>query len=57
MIVRAEEVTEEVYTAYGVKYVVEGRLTTPKGITVPIRTVWVVESGNDRPRFVTAYPA
>ena len=57
MIVHAEEVTEEIYTAYGIKYVVEGRLATLKGITVPMRTVWVVESGDDRPRFVTAYPA
>jgi len=44
-------------TPYGRKYIVEGRLRTPSGRDVKIRTVWIVERGRDRPRFVTAYPA
>lgn len=42
---------------FGTKYVVTGDLPTPRGILVRMTTVWIVEPGDDRPRFVTAYPA
>ena len=57
MIVKSKEVSQAVTTPYGTKYIMEGDLVTPIGTTVRIRTVWVVESGDKRPRFVTAYPA
>ena len=57
MIAKSKGVSQEVTTPYGTKYVVEGDLFTPIGTTVRIRTVWVVESHDERPRFVTAYPA
>ncbi|MCK4728450.1 MAG: hypothetical protein KAT27_05975 [Desulfobacterales bacterium] len=57
MIAKPKGVSQEVTTPYGTKYVVEGDLFTPIGTTVRIRTVWVVESHDERPRFVTAYPA
>ncbi|MGZ8386029.1 MAG: DUF6883 domain-containing protein [Nitrospira sp.] len=31
-------------------------LVTPQGQLPLIRTVWVVDTGTDRPRLVTAYP-
>ncbi|MFW6193616.1 MAG: DUF6883 domain-containing protein [Gemmatimonadota bacterium] len=43
-------------TRHGMKYVVDGELTTPDGRTARIRTVWIAQPGNPRPRLVTAYP-
>ena len=57
MIAKSKEVSQAVTTPYGTKYIMEGDLFTPIGTTVRIRTVWVVESDDKRPRFVTAYPA
>ena len=41
---------------HGQKYIVDGSLVTPIGQTPVIRTIWVIDSGTDRPRLVTAYP-
>ncbi len=57
MIAKSESISQEVATLYGAKYIVEGDLVTPGGNIARIRTVWVVESHDKRPRFVTAYPA
>ena len=48
--------TEVEQTQHGIKYVVEGDLQTPNAGTKRIRTVWIVETGEESPRFVTAYP-
>jgi hypothetical protein len=56
-IARFEEVREVMTSMYGAKYVVEGKLETPTERRVQVRTVWIVELDQDRPRFVTAYPA
>jgi len=50
------QVKEREISPYGVKYVVDGILETPRGDTVFIRTIWIVETGYENPRFVTAYP-
>jgi hypothetical protein len=42
---------------HGVKYVADGDLPTPGGGTVRVRTVWIVEPPEPRPRLITAYPA
>lgn len=55
-IVKSEEVGEEVSTNFGTKYIVDGDILTPGGTAVRLRTVWVIEPHDDRPRFVTAYP-
>ena len=55
-IARIEDVTDVTTTPYGVKYVVDGSLPTPMGIEVKVRTVWIIETGEERPRFVTAHP-
>lgn len=41
---------------YGVKYIVRGPLRTPAGASVELISIWIVEHGRKRPRFVTAYP-
>ena len=43
-------------TPFGAKYLIEGRISGPTGTSAPIRSVWFVETGERRPRFVTAYP-
>ncbi|MFY9823367.1 MAG: DUF6883 domain-containing protein [Thermoanaerobaculia bacterium] len=51
------EVLQEVASAHGTKYVVDGGMMAPQGTILNLRTVWIVEPRDDRPRFVTAYPA
>ena len=41
---------------YGVKYVIEGPLVAPDGRAPSVRAVWIVDAGDDAPRFVTAFP-
>ncbi|HEX8282539.1 MAG TPA: hypothetical protein VF588_04255 [Pyrinomonadaceae bacterium] len=50
------DVTEVEQTPHGIKYVVEGDLQTPTAGTRRLRTVWIIETGEEGPRFVTAYP-
>ncbi len=56
-VARSEAVQEEKPTPYGTKYVIGGSLKTPRGPAVRLETVWIVETGQDKPRLVTAYPA
>ena len=55
-IARHGEVREVTTSPYGTKYMVEGSIQTPLGKAVRVRTVWIIDRGQDRPRFVTAYP-
>jgi hypothetical protein len=43
-------------TPFGTKYLIEGRISGSAGSVAAIRSVWFVETGEYRPRFVTAYP-
>lgn len=56
VIAKVEGVSHEVASLYGTKYIIEGEIITPTGTTVRLRSVWVVEAHDERPRFVTAYP-
>jgi hypothetical protein len=40
----------------GVRYVIESIMQAPDGRTPTIRSVWFIETGEEKPRFVTAYP-
>jgi hypothetical protein len=51
------EVDEVAGSAYGRKFLIEGNLHTPAGQTVRVRAIWLLEIGDERPRFITAYPA
>jgi Domain of unknown function (DUF6883) len=57
MIARSEDICQEIVYDFGTKYVIDGELATPVGIGVRVRTIWVIDSQDARPRFVTAYPA
>ena len=42
--------------ADGVTYLIEGPLETPSGGKPRIRTIWLIETDDVAPRFITAYP-
>jgi len=50
------EVAQTGETPFGIRYVVDGIMAAPDGRTPNVRTVWFIETGEDTPRFVTAYP-
>lgn len=52
------EVVSSTESAHGQKYVVDGRLSghTEESRQWSIRTVWIIDHGEDAPRLVTAYP-
>jgi hypothetical protein len=52
----AHEVVAVERTPFGTRYVLEGPLVTPDRRNPLARSVWFVEDGTDRPRFVTLYP-
>ena len=49
-------VTNSITDADGVTYLVEGLLETPSGRRPRIRSIWLLETGELAPRFITAYP-
>lgn len=51
------DVKEVEETAFGRKYSIEGPLVGPNGRSALVVSVWIVEEGEEVPRFVTAYPA
>ena len=55
-IARDQEVTKVIPFLHGTKYVIEGLLEAPSGTRLQVRTVWIIETGADTPRFVTVYP-
>jgi uncharacterized protein DUF6883 len=55
-IAREGEVSQEIASSHGRKFVVEGTMTTPRGTIINLRTIWLMEPGDERPRFITAYP-
>ena len=51
-----EEVARTETTPYGTKYVIYGRMGTPTGEAIDLLTVWMIDTGQEAPRLVTAYP-
>ena len=51
-----QEVTETVTTQHGIKYVIVGTINIPRSKQVNILTVWIIDLGQETPRFVTARP-
>jgi hypothetical protein len=49
-------VSEIKETLFGMKYVIDGALETPRGIIIQLRTVWIIETGEEQPQLITAYP-
>lgn len=50
------EVMHSLTTRYGKKFELSGPLLSPDGRLPIVRTVWIIENGEDFPRFVTAIP-
>jgi hypothetical protein len=53
---RDNEVAKMKETGFGPRYEVEGELEVPDGRQPRIRTVWQVDTGEIRPRLITAHP-
>ena len=50
------EATTSPPNQHGVKFVVRGLLQTPDRRSLRFRTVWIIDTGTDIPRFVSAVP-
>ena len=50
------DVVQQAESRHGTKYVVDGLLESPGGKLPMVRTIWIVDSAQDLPRLVTAYP-
>jgi len=53
---QVNDIKEESSSPYGKKYVVDGKIDTPSERNITARTVWIIEKGQKRPRFITIYP-
>jgi hypothetical protein len=49
-------VSRRLDSTHGTKYVIDGRLEGSGASAHLVRTVWIVEHGQDAPRLVTAFP-
>jgi hypothetical protein len=56
VLAQTAEVTSYAESPHGRKYVMVGRLESPAGKVVWVRTIWIVDKGWDVARLVTAYP-
>ena len=50
------EVTGTELSPFGTRFIIEGIMFTPDDRTPRVRTIWFIETGEQIPRFVTAYP-
>ncbi|MBI3290461.1 hypothetical protein HYZ78_03640 [Candidatus Microgenomates bacterium] len=55
-IAKSGEVEEIRRFPYGINYAIDGKITTPVGDEVKIKTVWFIKTGQTIPSFITAYP-
>jgi hypothetical protein len=53
---RSHDVVKEESSPFGMRYVVEGKITSPDGRQPMLRSVWFIDADGEAPRFVTAYP-
>jgi hypothetical protein len=51
-----QDVTLEEQTLYGQKYSIRHTLVGPSGDSAEVVSVWFIRTGEEIPRFVTAYP-
>ena len=49
-------VAQSFNSAHGEKHVVIGSITSPRGKSAMLKTIWIVDSGLETARLVTAYP-
>jgi len=53
---RQAEVAQSMKSPHGQKYVIIGRIESPGGKSPLVKTIWIVDSGVETARLVTAYP-
>ncbi|MEI9962857.1 MAG: DUF6883 domain-containing protein [Limisphaerales bacterium] len=53
---RENEILETEQTSHGWRYVVDGKLISPDGTSLNIRSAWYIDAVGGAPRFVTAHP-
>lgn len=53
---RRNPISEMSESPYGTKYQLDGSIACPDGRTPSIRVVWIIDTGTEIPRLVTAYP-
>lgn len=42
---------------HGFTYIVSAPIDSPKGLTPPVKTIWMIAERTDYPRLISAYPA
>jgi len=52
----AGEITKTLDSPHGMKYILDGKVTTLTGRQYWLRTIWIVDAGSSQPGLVTAYP-
>jgi hypothetical protein len=52
----SQDATREEQTRYGQKYTIRATLVGPSSRSAEVVSVWVVRTGEELPRFLTAYP-
>ena len=55
-LVRTSDVSARLETRHGSKYIVDGRVESTGSRSSAVRTIWIIDRGEDIPRLVTAYP-
>ncbi len=55
-IVQEQSIRQKLSSVYGVKYIINGKIKTPSGGVIKVRTVWIIEKGQKIARFITLYP-
>ena len=50
-------VVYQIDSPYGVKYIIDGEVSSLGGVIFKIRSIWIIEHDMNYPRFITAYPA
>jgi len=52
----SHKVAKAIQNRHGTKFLIEGMLTTPDGRNPLVRSIWLIETGKQVARLITAYP-
>lgn len=55
-VAKTSNVTKVETSPYGTKYIFEETIPTSSGRPLRLRMVWMIDNGEETPRFITAYP-
>ncbi len=55
-IAQSQEIKDVTQFEYGIKYIIDGEILAPIGKLFKVRTIWIVEIRQIKPRFITVYP-